>query len=187
MLLAKLALNFFRGLVSRDWAASSKWAGSALARAAAAHAVAAVDGLAAVHDALLASDSPTTLLRVAGVLWTLAVLGRWLSIWSVFTLSFVVAFTLPAAYKKHEAAVRATYAQASAVLASRWDGLLSRKQKLAVLGLGLTVMLVHSSWSTRLCALLAGALAVRCHLKPAEVQRIQQIAGAQGACWAGVL
>ena len=56
------------------------------------------------------------------------------------------------------------------LLQSKWDGLgLSRKQKAAVLSVLLVLLWVHSAWSTRLVALLLGALAVRCHLKPAEV------------------
>ncbi len=55
---------------------------------------------------------------------------------------------------------------------ARWDALgLSRKQKAAVLSLLLVLLWANSAWSTRLVALLVGALAVRCHLKPAEVGR----------------
>eukprot|EP00887_Chlorella_sp_A99_P008128 scaffold12.g8128.t1 len=175
-LLAHLALNFFRGLVSREWQANARWGGSAFARRLADRAVDAVGALAAAHDAALAAEDPAVALRVAGALWATAVLGRWLSIWSVVTLAFLLVFTLPAAYAKHQTAVQATYANLSSSIKARWDGLLSRKQKLLVLAALLLVLLVHSAWSTRLCALLLGALAIRCQLKPAEVQRIQQIA-----------
>lgn len=68
---------------------------------------------------------------------------------------------------------------------TKWDGLgLSRKQKAAVLSLLLVMLWVRSSWSTRLVALLVGALAVRCHLKPAEVRWGRGIGG--GARASGV-
>lgn len=46
-----------------------------------------------------------------------------------------------------------------------------------VLALLLGSLWLRSAWSTRFVALLVGALAVRCHLKPAEVERIIAIAG----------
>lgn len=82
-------------------------------------------------------------------------------------------------------------AAAAHCLQARWDSLgLSRKQKFAVLGLALLLLWVRCSWSTRMVAVLVGALAVRCHLKPAEVSEGQlglewgQEAGAQGLCQA---
>jgi hypothetical protein len=46
-----------------------------------------------------------------------------------------------------------------------------------VLGVLLLMLWLRSGWTTRCAALLVGALAVRCHLKPAEVERIIAIAG----------
>lgn len=46
-----------------------------------------------------------------------------------------------------------------------------------MLALLLGSLWLRSAWSTRFVALLVGALAVRCHLKPAEVERIIAIAG----------
>lgn len=45
-------------------------------------------------------------------------------------------------------------------------------------------LFVRSAWVTRCVALLVGALAVRCHLKPAEVERIMAVAGAWARCCA---
>jgi hypothetical protein len=49
-----------------------------------------------------------------------------------------------------------------------------------VLGLVLGCLWLRSGWASRLSALLLGALAVRCQLKPAEVERIRIIAGEAG-------
>lgn len=47
-----------------------------------------------------------------------------------------------------------------------------------MLALVLGSLWLRSAWATRAVALLLGALAVRCHLKPAEVERIMAAAGA---------
>ena len=53
-----------------------------------------------------------------------------------------------------------------------------RRRQALVLAVLLACLWLRSGWPTRLVALLVGALAVRCHLKPAEVERIIAIAGA---------
>jgi hypothetical protein len=89
----------------------------------------------------------------------------------------VVAFTVPALYTKNHEAVNNAYASAVRAVVARWDSLgLSRKAKALVLAVVLGCLWLRSSWATRLVALLVGALAVRCHLKPAEVERIIAIA-----------
>lgn len=153
-----MAWNFLRGLVSKDWHQAAQWQGSAFARSLADRAVAAVDGLAWAHDKLLATDNPTTMLRVAVTLWMLAMLGRWFSVWTLATLGFAATFSLPAAYMKHQQALVGTSSSLGSALKSRWDGLLSRKQKLLVLSIALLVVLVNSSWSTVLSAVLVRPL-----------------------------
>jgi hypothetical protein len=78
LLLADIALNFFRSLVSKQWHDSSGWAGSEWAAALADRAAAAVAALARLHDAYLRCQDPAVTLRVAGGLWALAVMGRYL-------------------------------------------------------------------------------------------------------------
>lgn len=77
-LLADLALNFFRSLVSKSWQESGGWAASGAAEAAAERAAAAVRGLAAAHDRFLLCREPTMALKVAAGLWALSVLGSYL-------------------------------------------------------------------------------------------------------------
>lgn len=99
-------------------------------------------------------------------------------------LVYVTAFTLPAAYTAHREAVQRAYTGACASASARWEALgLSRKHKALALALALGCLWLRSGWNTRLVALLVGALAVRCQLKPAEVDRIIAIAGGWG--WQG--
>lgn len=58
-----------------------------------------------------------------------------------------------------------------------------------VLALVLGSLWLRSAWATRCVAVLVGALAVRCHLKPAEVERIIAAAGECGwmGGWVGAL
>ncbi|KAL4435169.1 hypothetical protein ABPG77_001851 [Micractinium sp. CCAP 211/92] len=177
VLLADLALNFLRSLVSKQWQEAAGWAASAAAAAVAQRAADGVAALARLHDAYLLCRDPVVALKTGATLWALAVLGSFLSLWSLAVLAFVAAFTLPAAYSRHREAVKAAYQRAMGAAAARWNALgLSRKQKALVLALLLGSLWLRSAWSTRFVALLVGALAVRCHLKPAEVERIIAIA-----------
>lgn len=176
-LLADLALNFLRSLISKQWQEAGGWAGSDWAAAAAQRASDGVAALAHLHDSYLLCRDPVLSLKLAAGLWGLSVLGSYLSIWSLAALGFVVAFTIPALYTKNREAVNNGYASAVRAVVARWDSLgLSRKAKALVLAVVLGCLWLRSSWATRLVALLVGALAVRCHLKPAEVERIIAIA-----------
>lgn len=177
LLLADLALNFLRSLISKQWQEAGGWSGSAAAAAAAQRAADAAAGIARLHDSYLLCRDPVVALKTAGTLWALAVLGSYLSIWSLVTLGFVAAFTLPAAYSRNHETVQAGYRQAVVAASARWEALgLSRKHKAVVLAILLGSLWLRSSWPTRFVALLVGALAVRCQLKPAEVERIIAIA-----------
>lgn len=177
LLLADLALNLFRSLVSKHWYESAGWADSDWAEAAAQRAAASVAALARLHDRYLMCRDPTVALKVAAGLWAVATLGHFLSMWSLAVLVYVTAFTLPAAYTAHREAVQRAYTGACASASARWEALgLSRKHKALALALALGCLWLRSGWNTRLVALLVGALAVRCQLKPAEVDRIIAIA-----------
>lgn len=78
LLLADLALNLFRSLVSKHWYESAGWADSDWAEAAAQRAAASVAALARLHDRYLMCRDPTVALKVAARLWAVATLGHFL-------------------------------------------------------------------------------------------------------------
>ncbi|GAB4823546.1 hypothetical protein N2152v2_010592 [Parachlorella kessleri] len=174
LLLADVALNFLCSLVLRKWSEQGQWSGSTAVRALVERLASAVDLTCQAHDQFLSARDPVVTLRVACGLWLLAVVGSYLSLWNVVTLAFILAFTIPVGYQTYKAPINILVQNVTRIVKSRWDALgLSRKQKAAGLSVLLIMLWVRSSWSTRLVALLVGALAVRCHLKPAEVDAIR--------------
>lgn len=80
VLLADLALNFLRSLISKQWQEAAGWAGSATAAALAQRAADGVAVLARLHDSYLLCRDPMVALKTGAALWGLAVLGshlRW--------------------------------------------------------------------------------------------------------------
>jgi hypothetical protein len=78
VLLADIALNFLRSLISKQWQEAGSWAGSAWAAALAERAAAGIASLARLHDSYLLCKDPVVALKVAGGLWGLAILGQYL-------------------------------------------------------------------------------------------------------------
>ena len=78
VLLADIALNFLRSLISKQWLEAGSWAGSAWAAALAERAAAGIAALARLHDSFLLCKDPVVTLKVAGGLWGLAILGQYL-------------------------------------------------------------------------------------------------------------
>lgn len=173
LLLLDLASNFCKSLISKSWQESAAWTGSPLARALADRAAGAVGAAAAAHDRFLSARDPAQALWAAAALWALALLGQYLSVWSVATLVFVLTFTVPATVNRYRSELRSAFGKASAGVKGRWAKLgLTRKQKAAMLLTTLATLWLRTVWPTRCAALLLGALAVRCHLDPAEVDAI---------------
>lgn len=77
-LLADLAVNFLRSLVSKSWQESGGWAGSAAAAALAERAAEGVAALARLHDSYLLCRDPVVTLKVAAGLWALSILGAYM-------------------------------------------------------------------------------------------------------------
>lgn len=78
VLLADLALNFLRSLISKQWQEAAGWAGSDAAAAVAQRAADGVAALARLHDAYLLCRNPVVALKTGATLWALAVLGSYL-------------------------------------------------------------------------------------------------------------
>lgn len=78
VLLADLALNFLRSLVSKQWQEAAGWAASAAAAAVAQRAADGIAALARLHDAYLLCRDPVVALKTGATLWALAVLGSFL-------------------------------------------------------------------------------------------------------------
>lgn len=122
-LLALLGTNFLRRLISRAWTGEIRH--SALVSNLSLLASAAVAQVAEVYDAYLTCRDPVVALRVACALWGLALVGRWLSIWTTLSVVFLGAFALPVQYRRHEAEVQRallTSRTAVAVSAGGWGG-----------------------------------------------------------------
>ncbi|KAL6785256.1 RTN1 [Auxenochlorella protothecoides x Auxenochlorella symbiontica] len=169
--LALLGVNFVRGLLTRDSHASL--AGSGLATRAADAAATAVHLSAAAHDRLLTARDPALALRSALALWGLTRVGQVLGAWSALTVGFVAAFTLPALAAAHAERLSAAWRALGAAAETRSKALgLTRRHKALALVAALTALWLVSGWATRGAALLAGGLAARCHLRPAELDAI---------------
>ena len=78
LLLADLALNFLRSLISKQWQEAGGWAGSSWAAAVAQRAADGVAAAARVHDSYLLCRDPVVALKTGATLWALAVLGSFL-------------------------------------------------------------------------------------------------------------
>lgn len=174
ILLGDMAFNFFRSVLTPGSSVGT-WRGSGLTDwvvSLTAHAMAAA---ADIHDRYLTLQDPVLSLKVAGGLWAVAILGRYLSVWTMLAVAFGITFTIPVAVEMHRATVSTVLSHAAALVKSKWSKLgLTRKQRALVLLTGLMVMWMRSAWATRFIAVFLGALAVRCNLKPAEVEAIRQ-------------
>lgn len=174
VLLAELALNFGRSLVSAAPDAAN-WRSGALAHAVVAGVTRAVDAAASLHDRFLTARDPSLTLKVAAGLWALSQLGRAFSAWTLLSAAFVLAFTVPVAAAAHAAALSAAYAQVAGEARARWAALgLTRKQCAAGLAVLVAGLWWRSAWSTRLLGAFLAALAVRCNLRPSEVAAIRE-------------
>jgi hypothetical protein len=173
--LGEMAKNFLKSAFSFRPHSAGAWRGSPLAAAAKAAASRGVDAAAGLHDAYLTARDPAIALRVACGLWAVAVAGRYLSAWSVAALVFGAAFTLPVAAQAHRPALEAAAARAAGAARARWAALaLSRRQRFGALAFGGGALFLRCAWPTRVIGTFVAALAVRCCLKPAEVEALRE-------------
>lgn len=134
-----------------------------------------LEHVATIHDQYFTCKDPALALKVAACLWSLAILGRYLSIWTLATLIFVSLFTIPYSLQTFHEPIAAISKNISTIISCRWNSLgLSRKQKFLAMGLAIFYVWMNMSWSSRCVAVLVTALAVRCTLKPAEVAALRE-------------
>eukprot|EP00775_Hariotina_reticulata_P010174 gene10174-10334_t len=98
LLLLDLGLNFFRYFVSKPWHDKCLWGGAAQMKQFLTKVNSVFLHLAAAHDQYLSAVDPFVTLRVASVLWAMAWIGRFISLWWCVLLAYVGIFTVPAVY-----------------------------------------------------------------------------------------
>jgi hypothetical protein len=117
--MGELAMNFVRGMVSEAWTQQANWYGNAMFNKITAAAVNTVAAVSLWHDQFLNSRDPVVGLRAALALWIVSILGRYLSIWSLATLAFLLAFTLPISYQTHRDTLSFAFAKTSSAIKVR--------------------------------------------------------------------
>ena len=131
--------------------------------------------VAALHDEFLTAKDPSMALKVGVLLWSGAVIGRYVGIWTLAATIFALAFTVPYGLAHNAHVLNAAMSEVSRAVKSRWQGLgLTRRQQAMILFSSICILWLRSSWSSRLIGMLLGTLAIRCNLKPAEMDVIRQ-------------
>ena len=174
MMLFKLAFNFARTVFAKNPSAVN-WTGSTLVCKAIESATNAINYLAALHDRYLSAQDPNLTLKVGVSLYGVAFIGHVFSIWTLCSIAFLFAFTVPYLVKNNWEVVTDVYNALSIAVAARYKALgLTRKQQAGGVFLLLSVIWMRSSWASRLVGVFIAALGVRCTLKPAEMAVIRQ-------------
>ena len=174
LLLLELAINSGRTIFAAN-PTSGTWTGTTIVSRAVTAATKAIDFMASLHDNYLLAQDPKLSLKVGGSLWALAVVGRYLSAWTMFGLAGVIAFTVPYLVHNNWEIVSALYCQYSNLAVQRYHALgLTRKQRAGAALSLLFCVWMRSSWTTRFIGMFVAAMVVRCNLKPAEVEAIRE-------------
>jgi hypothetical protein len=175
LLLIDLAVVSVRSVFSSKPSSFGNWTGSNFVESVSYYALKSINYIAAVHDQFLTSHDPALSLKVGASLWALALIGRVFSVWTLATAVFTLAFTIPYFVNNNWEAVQGAYQQINEKIAERYKALgLTRKQQIVSVFAVLCFLWMRSSWTSRLCGILMGALTIRCNLKPAEMAAIRE-------------
>jgi Reticulon len=175
LLLIDLAVNCIRSVFSSKPSSFGTWTGSNLVESASFYALKTINYIAAVHDRFLTSQDPALSFKVGVSLWTLTLIGRIFSVWTLTAAVFVFAFTVPYFVNNNLDAVRDVYYQINEKVAQKYKAFgFTRKQQVISVFSVLCFLWMRSSWTSRLCGMLMAALIVRCNLKPAEMAALRE-------------
>jgi len=130
--------------------------------------------LASLHDSYISIEDPSKTLYIGGGAWILSMIANYLSIWSIISFSFFGIFTIPYAIESHKDSIAPLYMEIKSAIKARWKLLgLNRRQKNSLAIVALLSFWFYTSWINRLFGSFVALLAVRCTLKPEEIDSIK--------------
>lgn len=174
LLLADLALNFVRSVFFPE-IGTGTWHGSSFMNTVLQLASYGIEIISKLHDNFVASPDPHMMLRTGIVLLLIGHVGKYMGVWTLALMAFISIFTVPYLSQQYASSINATYSAMLSIVKSNIKAIgWTRKQRAAVFLLVMSLLWVWSTWFYRIIGVLIGAMAIRCNLKPAEIDAIRQ-------------
>lgn len=130
----------------------------------------------AVNKMLRGDDSKVTL-QVAGSLWLLISLGKYMNLSTICLTCFCSAFIFPPLYSIFQESFRGNTHLLFLFMSKMWNGIgMDRRIKLALVGLCLSTLWMYCAAHTKIALLFVASIAFKCFLNPEELYKIAEVA-----------